>query len=197
MKVLLVYGTTEGQTRKIASFVADRLIQKGNEVSLVDAAERALAPDPCAFDAVLVAASIHAGRYQSAAVDFVREHLAVLSARPGAFLSVSLAAAGKDPEDLAGLKRCGDVFFRKTGWTPALIHHAAGALRYTAYGLFERWAMKYIAHRQGAPTDTRRDHELTDWEDLARFADAFALAVTQPPESRKAGRGVDSRAGSR
>lgn len=197
MNVLLVYGTTDGQTRNIARFVADRLIQKGNQVSTVDAAERALAPDPCAFDAVLVAASIHAGRYQSAVVDFVREHLAALSARPSAFLSVSLAAAGRDPEDLAGLKRCDDAFFRKTGWAPALTHHAAGAFRYTAYGFFKRCAMKYIAHRKGAPTDTRRDYELTAWDDLARFADAFALAVTQRSESRKADRGVDSRASSR
>jgi menaquinone-dependent protoporphyrinogen oxidase len=197
VKTLLVYGTTEGQTRKIARFVADRLIQKGNQVSTVDAAEQALPPDLCAFDAVLVAASIHAGRYQSAVIGFVRENLAALSARPSAFLSVSLAAASKDPEDLAGLKRCGDAFVGKTGWTPALTHHTAGAFRYTAYGFFKRCAMKYIAHRKGLPTDTRRDYELTDWEDLARFADAFAQAVPQPSESLKRDRAVDSRASSR
>ncbi|MHB8811722.1 MAG: flavodoxin domain-containing protein [Steroidobacteraceae bacterium] len=195
--MLLVYGTTEGQTRKIARFVADRLIQRGNQVSTVDAAEQALPPDPCAFDVVLVAASIHAGRYQSAVIDFVRENLAALSAGPSAFLSVSLAAASKDPEDLVGLKQCGDAFFRKTGWTPVLTHHVAGAFRYTAYGFFMRWVMKYIAHRKGAPTDTGRDYELTDWEDLARFADALALAVTQPSKSLKRDCAVDSRASSR
>ena len=107
MKMLLVYGTTEGQTRNIARFVADRLIQKGNQVSTVDVAEQALPPDPCAFDAVLVAASIHAGRYQSAVIDFVRENLAALRARPSAFLSVSLAAASKDGESLR--RRCTEL----------------------------------------------------------------------------------------
>jgi len=36
--------------------------------------------------------------------------------------------------------------------------------------------MKYIAWRKGAPTDTHRDYELTDWDDVARFADTFASA---------------------
>ena len=42
--------------------------------------------------------------------------------------------------------------------------------------------MKYIASRKGAPTDVRRDHELTDWDDLARFVDEFlAGAAMRPP----------------
>lgn len=39
MNVLVLYGTTEGQTREIARFVADRLAARGHAASLVDAAE--------------------------------------------------------------------------------------------------------------------------------------------------------------
>jgi hypothetical protein len=49
----------------------------------------------------------------------------------------------------------------ETGWSPKLIHHVAGAFRYTSYDFLKRWAMKYIAYRKGAPTDTSRDYELT------------------------------------
>jgi len=89
---------------------------------------------------------------------------------------VSLTAAGHEADDVAGLKKCVADFIQASGWTPQRIHHVAGAFRYTAYGLLTRYVMKYIAWRKGAPTDTHRDHELTDWDDVAHFADTFASA---------------------
>jgi menaquinone-dependent protoporphyrinogen oxidase len=185
MRLLLVYGTTEGQTRKIARFVADHLAQKEHETQLVNALDATPAVDPRDFNAVIIAASVHAGRYQSAVIHFVRDHLAAIDTRPNAFLSVSLAAAGDDDEDVEGLKRCVADFTHDAGWTPHCIHHVAGAFRYTAYDFLKRWAMKYIAYRKGGPTDTSRDYELTDWDDLTRFVDAFAksLANTRLPSS--------------
>ena len=174
MKLLLVYGTTEGQTQKIAGFVADHLAQQGHGTRVVNSIAATVAPDLREFDAVMIAASLHAGRYQSAVIHFVNEHLAAINARPSAFLSVSLAAASDDADDVQGLERCVSDFTHQTGWNPRRIHHVAGAFRYTSYDFLKRWAMKYIAYRKGASTDTSRDHELTDWADLARFADAFA-----------------------
>jgi menaquinone-dependent protoporphyrinogen oxidase len=34
--------------------------------------------------------------------------------------------------------------------------------------------MKRIARAEGGPTDTSRDHELTNWEDVDEFAERFA-----------------------
>ena len=172
MKFLLIYGTTEGQTRKVSSFVAEHLAQQGQESQVTDAIDAAAA-DPREFDAVIIAASLHAGRYQSAIVHFVKDHLAAIGARPNAFISVSLAAASDDEDDLRGLERCVAEFAHQTGWTPDRTHHVAGAFRYSSYDFLKRWAMKYIAYRKGAPTDTSRDYELTDWTDLARFVDTL------------------------
>jgi menaquinone-dependent protoporphyrinogen oxidase len=174
MKLLLIYGTTEGQTQKIAQFVADRLTQRGHTTQVVNAIDARAAHDPQKFDAVMIAASLHAGRYQSAVVHFINEHLAAINARPNAFLSVSLAAASTDDDDVQGLKRCVNAFTQQTGWAPQRIHHVAGAFRYTSYDFLKRWAMKYIAYRKGRPTDTSHDHELTDWADLALFVDTFS-----------------------
>lgn len=172
MKLLLVYGTTEGQTQKIARFVADHLAQQGHDATVVNAMAAVL-PEPREFDAVIIAASLHAGHYQSSVIHFVSRHLAAIDVRPNAFLSVSLAAASEDRDDIEGLERCVCEFTHRTGWTPRHIHHVAGAFRYMSYDFMKRWAMKYIAYRKGAPTDTSRDHELTDWADLARFIEAF------------------------
>jgi menaquinone-dependent protoporphyrinogen oxidase len=173
MKLLLVYGTTEGQTRKVAQFVGDHLARQGQEAQVMDATDAPAAADPREFDAVIIAASLHAGRYQSAIIHFVSKHLAAINARPNAFLSVSLAAASDDGEDVRGLERCVSDFAHQTGWTPRRTHHVAGAFRYTSYDFLKRWAMKYIAYRKHSPTDTSRDYELTDWVDLARFVDTF------------------------
>lgn len=174
MKVLLLYGTTEGQTRKVAGVVADRLAQMGHQTLLVNAIDATADADPQRFDSVIIAASLHAGHYQSAVVHFVRKYLASINARPNAFLSVSLAAASDDEDDALGLDRCVIDFSQQTGWNPQHIHHVAGAFRYTSYDFLKRWAMKYIAHRKGAPTDTSKDHELTDWADLEQFVDCFS-----------------------
>lgn len=176
VQILVVYGTNEGQTQKIARFVSERLARQGHQVVTADASEASALPDPRRFEAVLVAASVHLGRYQPPLIQFVREHRAAISARANAFLSVSLAAAGREADDVAGLKKCVADFVQASGWAPQRVHHVAGALRYTAYGLLTRCAMKYIAWRKGAPTDTHRDYELTDWDDVARFADTFASA---------------------
>ena len=171
-QLLLVYGTTEGQTEKIAKFVAEHLAHLGHQAEVVNAIGETPV-DLRKFDAVIVAASVHAGRYQSAVIHFVSQHLAALTARPNAFLSVSLAAASQDEDDVEGLKQCLTHFTQQTEWVPQQTHHVAGAFRYSAYDFLKRWAMKYIAYRKGCPTDTTRDYELTDWDDLARFIDAF------------------------
>jgi menaquinone-dependent protoporphyrinogen oxidase len=50
-------------------------------------------------------------------------------------------------------------------------------MAYTKYSPFLRWMMRRIAAGQGGPTDTTRDHEMTDWAQVRRFAEAFAAAV--------------------
>ena len=174
MTCLILYGTTEGQTRKIVTFLRDRLAQRGCAVTLVDAVETPPDLDPRSFDRVVVAASVHVGRYQAAVENWAHRQAAALSSARATFLSVSLAAAGTDEDDVKGLAQCVADFARRTGWTPATVYHAAGAFRYTEYDFFKRWALKYIAWRHGAPTDTTRDWELTDWAALERFADELA-----------------------
>ncbi len=52
----------------------------------------------------------------------------------------------------------------------AYIEMIAGALKYTQYNWFIRWVMKGIARKEGGSTDTSRDHEYTDWRQVAAYA---------------------------
>jgi menaquinone-dependent protoporphyrinogen oxidase len=173
MKILVLYGTTEGQTRKIADFVTTRLKGRGDVVALIEATDVPLDLQPQDYDAAILAASLHAGVYQQPLIHFAKKHADALNKIPTAFLSVSLSAAGKDPEDLKSIAVCADLFLKETGWKPGEMHHVAGAFRFTEYDFFKRWVMKIIAWERGMNTSGVVELELTDWEALGRLVDAF------------------------
>jgi menaquinone-dependent protoporphyrinogen oxidase len=72
-----------------------------------------------------------------------------------------------------------DVFVKETGWRPERTLPVAGALTYSRYNIFVRFVMKRIARAAGAPTDTSRDYEFTNWPALDRFAAELAARKGQ------------------
>lgn len=179
-RILLVYGTTEGQTRKIAQRIAAELVELGHEVELRDSTTISSPLTPGAFDAVMIGASVHQGRHQTAVQHFVSANLGVLGQLPTAFFSVSLVASSADPEDRKDAESLIEAFCEKTGWRPALTRSIPGALLYTEYDFLRRWIMKLIVRHYGGPTDSSRDYEFTDWDDVGRFAQEFARICTTP-----------------
>jgi len=164
MKLMIVYGSTEGQTRKISEFLRDEAEKAGHTPALFDA--MVAPPAPYEFDAVLVASSLHGGRYQVTIRDFVQTHHKSLNKMKTGFLSVSLTAATDEPESWKELKQQTEDFLLETGWKPSFIEQIAGALRYTQYDYFKRFIMRMISKRSGGDTDTSQDFEYTDWDQV-------------------------------
>jgi menaquinone-dependent protoporphyrinogen oxidase len=173
MRILVLYGTTEGQTRKIADFVTTKLKDKGDIVAMIDAADVPWDLQPQDYDATILAGSLHAGVYQTPLVHFARKHHEALNKMPTAFLSVSLSAAGKDPQELKAIETCATLFRKETGWTSGDVHHIAGAFRFAEYDFFKRWMMKVIAWERSLKVGSMVELELTDWDALARIVEAF------------------------
>jgi len=171
MRILIIFGSTEGHTRHLAGFMRERLTGAGHDVETAEAGQGA--PSPEAFDRVILAGSLHVGRYQAALVDYARRWHGALAARPSAFVSVSLSAAGENPDDWAGLEECLAKFVHETQWTPTATHQAAGAIRYSQYDFFKRLTMKTIAAKRGRQTVTSQDYDLTDYAALGAFVDEF------------------------
>lgn len=170
VKVLIVYASTEGQTSKIARFALDRLAGVGHSVALLPAGDSGDV-EPSAYDAAILAASVHAGRYQDEMVAFASDHAAALAGMKTLFLSVSLAAAGQDADDMKELTAIVGRFAGKTGWTPGEVEHVAGAFRFGEYDFFKYWAMRWIESKK-APSETPgTDREYTDWDALGRRLD--------------------------
>lgn len=177
MKLLIAYATTDGQTRKIARFAADRLAAQGHAVELLNV-EDTEGLDLSRFDAGILAGSLHAGGYQRTLARFATDQAAALALMPTLFLAVSLSAAGNDPEDWAGLRRCLAKFETDCGWIPGRVEHVAGAFRFSEYDFFRAWAMRRIADQKGEVVEAGKDKEYTDWAALILTLDGWVTGLT-------------------
>lgn len=177
MRILVIYATVEGQTRTIADHIERYLDKNGHSALMLDATNP---PDSFSIDdldAVICAGPVHAGGFPKPLRRYVHAHSQELMARPGAFVSVSLTAAGDDADELEELQTIEAQFSEETGWWPVAVHHAAGALKFTEYDYFRKWIMKRIARSKGEATD--HDQEFTDWDALDGFVAGFLADVPQ------------------
>lgn len=186
--VAVLYATREGHTQRIAEQVAAGLRGRGLDASASNVRDAAPVLDLGGCSAIVLAASVHAGRHEREMIDFAKAHGERLRSLPNAFLSVTLSEAGVERRDataqeharfVADVKRMIDRFVEATGWRPEHAVPVAGALRYSQYNFLVRLVMKRIAKQAGGSTDTSRDHEYTDWKALDDFTAAFAEEVKE------------------
>ncbi|WP_346960563.1 flavodoxin domain-containing protein [uncultured Arthrobacter sp.] len=171
--IYLPFGTVEGQTARIAEYLAYVIREHGHEARAADLQTSGTAlPDD--YDGVIVGASVHMGKHEAVVTDFVRANKAALERLPSALFSVSLAAHG-DEESAEGYV---EKFEEETGWRPAHVGLFAGALPYTQYGFLKRHMMKRIVSGQGSTdTDLSRDYVYTEWDSVRRFAEDFLAGL--------------------
>ena len=168
--ILIAYATRQGQTAKVAEYLAAAMRRTGNEVQLLDTDRPSRTVDLARLDAVIVAAPIHSGGYPKSIVRFARAHAQELSRVPTAFCSIGLAVASRTTDGRAETLPLVENFVRKSGWRPDRTELVAGALPYSKYNFVVRFVMRRIAAAAGGDVDTSRDYEYTDWRALDRFA---------------------------
>ena len=182
-RLLIIYATTEGQTEKIAGYIAGRLRAKGAVVDTTIAEAVPAELDLAEYDAVIVGGSVHLGRYQRELVDLVKNRADTLNQLPAGFYSVSASAAS--PEGRADVEPLLQGLFDKTGWRPAEVANLAGAVRYLHYGPITRYVMKRISAHAGGGTDTSKEYEYTSWDEVDAFADRMlAVAAARSDAAR-------------
>lgn len=173
-KVLIVFSTVDGQTRRICERIRLSLERRGHEVVLADIVD-ALDADWDTFDKIVVGASIRYGRHRPVVYRFIERHLRVLRSRPCAFFSVNVVARkpGKDTPTGNPYMR---AFLRRSPWKPDTLAVFAGRIDYPTYRRMERLVIRFIMWLTHGPTDPRSRIEFTDWSAV----DAFAERVAAP-----------------
>jgi menaquinone-dependent protoporphyrinogen oxidase len=171
MGVLIAYGTTEGQTRKIAEWTATYIRERDHHAELRDSGAPMSDLDLETFHAFIIAASVHHQYHQETVTNFVVAHHKLLNARPSAFISVSLSAVLED--ERAEAQGYVDHFVSVTGWQPSMILLLGGALHFTEYDYFQEQIVKFIVMKNGGTEPGQSNREFTDWKALAGFVDTF------------------------
>ena len=74
------------------------------------------------------------------------------------------------------------AFLTETGWHPSHIGAVAGALIYSRYNFLIRLVTRRIARKAGAPVDTSRDYEFTNWTKLHKLIEGFVQSIPSHEE---------------
>lgn len=171
MKALVLFSSRDGQTREIASYIAN-LLKQDRECDVVNL-HHVGDIDWTQYDRVLIGASIRYGHFQPQVAKFVKTHTQLLQERVGGFFSVNLTARKAEkrtPQTNVYTRK----FLLHSPWEPDCCAVFAGALRYPRYGFFDRIMIQLIMRMTGGETDTHKEVEYTDWQQVARFAHEFA-----------------------
>lgn len=169
MKTAILYLTRDGQTKKIAEYIAQALNDDTTLISLRDI------PQPSAeqleqFDCIIIGASIRYGHFDSILEQFIQQHYALLNQKKSAFFSVNLTArkANRNTPET-------NVYTRKLlsriQWKPNLVEVIAGALFYPRYTFFDRFMIRFIMKITKGDTDTSKEYEYTDWQKVSQFVE--------------------------
>ena len=172
MKILILFSTKDGHTRKIAEYLAEKLAELGKGAEVVNL-HTAGKIDWEKYDKVVLGASIRYGYYRAEVHKFVKKYIAQLTAIPSAFYSVNLVARKPEkrtPETNAYAQK----FLTKSPWRPDHSEVIAGALLYPRYSWYDRFLIKLIMKQTGGEIDTSKEYIYTDWEQVSKFAKTIA-----------------------
>lgn len=169
MKTLILYLSRDGQTKKIAERLQGQIRHECEVISLCDQAVD-FAEKIANTEQIVIGASIRYGHFDPLLEQFIAQHHAVLNAKKSAFFSVNLTArkANRNTPET-------NVYTRKLlariAWKPQIVEVIAGALFYPRYRFFDRFIIRFIMKITGGETDTSKEVEYTDWEQVGRFAE--------------------------
>lgn len=172
MSALLLYCSTDGQTKKIITQIANELRQHGHECDVRDLTSVQQSLNLDAYKKVLIGASIRYGHFNKVLDKFITRHLVQLNNMPTAFFGVNLTARKEEkstPETNSYIRK----FLDKTPWTPVLTGVFAGALLYPRYKWIDRVMIQLIMKMTDGETDPTKEIEYTDWNKVSEFANKF------------------------
>lgn len=170
MKVLIIYASVEGQTARIADFLAAKLEKSGHEVGKIDAeGTEEIVLD--SVDKVILAAPVHERRHPKLFEVMLVAQKEQLARRDTLMISVSLSAAF--PEGLEEAQDYLTEMKMRTGFSPSAELLVAGAIRVGEYDYFAAQVLQHVVLR-GRNVDTAAgEHEFTDWAALDAALAAF------------------------
>ena len=167
MSCLLIYSSTDGQTKKICDVIKENLPNKNLiQICTVD---EAINLDINNYDQIILGASIRYGNYKSNLFKFIKNNIKILDKKKNAFFSVNVVAR-KTEKNTPSTNPYIKKFLKKTCWRPKKIEVFAGKVDYPNYNFFNKLVIRFIMYITKGPTDISQSYEFTDWEKVKKFS---------------------------
>ena len=170
----LYYATRDGQSRRIAAHIADRLGEHGMHTMPQDLEIVTPQPQNLGRASLLVLiAAVRYGRHLPEAEQLLKTYGDLTSRPPLVLASVNLTARkpGKDtPEGNAYLRK----LIARHALQPAAATAIAGRLDYPRYTWWDRQIIRFIMLLTGGPTDPAAAVEYTEWHAVDALATRIA-----------------------
>ena len=167
MRSVIIFSSTDGQTKKICEVIKDNLLNKDEHrlVSIENVSDVNIE----SYDSIIIGASIRYGKHNSKVTNFVKQNINFLQKKKNAFFSVNVVARkkGKDtPETNPYVQK----FLNKTKWKPNKLSVFAGKVDYPRYNFLNKQVIRFIMFITKGPTDITKTYEFTNWDNVKIFA---------------------------
>jgi menaquinone-dependent protoporphyrinogen oxidase len=170
----LYYATRDGQARRIAAHIADRL--GGQAIHAMPQDLGIVTPQPQALaraSLLVLIAAVRYGRHLPEAEQLLRAYAGLADRPPLVLASVNLTARkpGKDTPEGNGYLR---KLIARHSLRPAAAAAIAGRLDYPRYNWRDRQIIRFIMLLTGGPTDPKATVEYTAWDAVDALTDRIA-----------------------
>lgn len=166
-KILILYSTIDGHTKKICLKIQSVAERYGHEVKLASI-DDAFLEGLDGFDKIVVGASIRYGKHSKKVSDFVAWNEKLLEDKVSAFFSVNVVARKPDknrPDNNPYVIK----FLKQVSWKPDEVAVFAGKIDYQKYSFLDRWMIRLIMYLTKGPTNPKTATEFTNWEQVDEF----------------------------
>jgi menaquinone-dependent protoporphyrinogen oxidase len=166
-EILILYSTTDGQTRKICERLKQVIEPRGHRVTLASIEEQP-GFDVTPYDKVVIGARIRYGKHSPQVYRFIEANRWLLESKPGALFTVNVVARkpGKStPETNPYMRK----LVRRIAWRPQLLGVFAGRIEYRRYRFWDRQIIRFIMWLTKGPTHPDTAVEFTNWQQVEAF----------------------------
>ena len=166
-KCLIIYSTTDGQTKKICEHIIDQIrdLQETTLMTISDTSQEELTK----HDNIIVGASIRYGKHKKEVHEFIKKNLDVINSKNNYFFSVN-AVARKDNKNTPETNPYVIKFLKQTAWNPTHTGVFGGKLDYPKYRFFDKHIIRFIMWLTKGPTNINKSYEFTDWNSVKTFS---------------------------
>ena len=170
MNSLIIYSTTDGQTKKICETLKNNSTNKNSYeiISLNEAFYKEIEK----YEKIIIGASIRYGRHNPKVYKFIQNNKNILDRKKSAFFSVNVVARKPEkntPDTNPYIRK----FLKKSNWHPKKLGVFAGKIDYPKLGFINKNVIRFIMFITSGPTNINNTYEFTDWQRVKKFIREF------------------------